>query len=267
MSFAVITENDESQWDDETGAVYHFPVRAKQMLPPGTKVVYYKGRIRDRRFASTRLSPGPHYFGIATVDRLVPDPDSSKGDLHALLRDHHRFESPVPFADESGYLETPMIQPTRESNYFRDGTRRISEAVYDRIIRGTKAFPTSEGAGAEERTDPTFESGVEGQQHQRYVTTYERDPRLRAQAKAIHGTRCKGCGKTSAETYGEDFAGIIHIHHVKPVSTLGGATVVDPSTDLIPLCPNCHAVVHSKRGSTLSVEDLRLVVERRSTSR
>ncbi|MFC1460592.1 HNH endonuclease [Microvirga arabica] len=40
---------------------------------------------------------------------------------------------------------------------------------------------------------------------------------------------------------GQDF---IHIHHKRPLSLAGGPTLIDPKTDLAPLCPNCHAIVH-----------------------
>jgi len=38
--------------------------------------------------------------------------------------------------------------------------------------------------------------------------------------------------------------GYIEVRHVVPVSQLGDDYVVDPKDDLIPLCPNCHAVAH-----------------------
>jgi 5-methylcytosine-specific restriction protein A len=37
---------------------------------------------------------------------------------------------------------------------------------------------------------------------------------------------------------------VIHVHHVRPESTLGPNYRVDPIKDLRPLCPNCHAIVH-----------------------
>ena len=41
---AVITENDESAWEDSTGLVYHYPKRYARYLTPGTRLVYYKGK-------------------------------------------------------------------------------------------------------------------------------------------------------------------------------------------------------------------------------
>ncbi|MCR7161755.1 restriction endonuclease, partial [Pseudomonas aeruginosa] len=47
---AVIAENDVSIWDDETGAVYHYPRRYSAILKPGVQVVYYKGKLTDKSF-------------------------------------------------------------------------------------------------------------------------------------------------------------------------------------------------------------------------
>jgi predicted HNH restriction endonuclease len=51
---------------------------------------------------------------------------------------------------------------------------------------------------------------------------------------------------TFAETYGDEFASIIHVHHVVALSIIGGEYEVDPIKDLRPVCPNCHAVIHSR---------------------
>ena len=73
---------------------------------------------------------------------------------------------------------------------------------------------------------------------------YERDRRNRAAAIAIHGTSCKGCGLEMDRRYGIAAAGFVEIHHVTPVALLGPEYVIDPANDLVPLCPNCHAVAH-----------------------
>ena len=54
------------------------------------------------------------------------------------------------------------------------------------------------------------------------------------------------CGFTSEGTYGGQFAGLIHVHHIRPISEIGEQYVIDPIQDLRPVCPNCHAVLHSR---------------------
>ena len=41
--------------------------------------------------------------------------------------------------------------------------------------------------------------------------------------------------------------GFIHVHHLKPLSDIGGEYQVDPVKDLRPVCANCHAMIHSKK--------------------
>lgn len=87
------------------------------------------------------------------------------------------------------------------------------------------------------------------------VNRYERDRRNRSAALAIHGRACKGCGMSFEERYGTIAAGFIEVHHLTPVSSLLPEYVINPQTDLVPLCPNCHAVVHRKT-PPLSIPDL-----------
>lgn len=88
------------------------------------------------------------------------------------------------------------------------------------------------------------------------VNRYERDRRNRAAALAIHGYSCKACKLDMGERYGSAAAGLIEVHHVTPVSQLGEGYIIDPRTDLTPLCPNCHSVAH-RQSPPYSVDNLR----------
>lgn len=91
------------------------------------------------------------------------------------------------------------------------------------------------------------------------VNRYERDRRNRAAALAIHGYSCKACSINMAERYGDAAAGLIEVHHVSPVSTIGDGYIINPATDLIPLCPNCHSVTH-RRTPPFSVDELKAMI-------
>jgi 5-methylcytosine-specific restriction protein A len=73
---------------------------------------------------------------------------------------------------------------------------------------------------------------------------YERNLRARRDCIEHHGLSCAACGFNFEAVYGEIGHDFIHVHHVVPVSRLGPGYELDPLTDLIPLCANCHAVVH-----------------------
>ncbi len=92
------------------------------------------------------------------------------------------------------------------------------------------------------------------------MNRYERDPRNRAAAVALHGTACAGCGLELKSKYGPIAESLIEVHHVTPVSQLGAGYVIDPMHDLVPLCPNCHAVVH-RQVPPLTIGELRQLLD------
>ena len=130
--YAIITENDVSQWDDDTGVIYHFPKRYQKYLATGTKVIYYKGKIKDKKYSAARQSDKPHYFGIATIGEVYPDKNSSKGDLFALIEEYQGFKQAVIAKTDNGYYE--IIPDNKKTNYWRDGVRYSNKSVYDKIV-------------------------------------------------------------------------------------------------------------------------------------
>ena len=47
--YAVIVENDTSEYNDETGTIYHFPNKYLKILEPGTKVIYCKEKVKNEK--------------------------------------------------------------------------------------------------------------------------------------------------------------------------------------------------------------------------
>lgn len=259
----VIVEMDSSQWEDQTGVVYHFPKRYLKFLPEGTEVAYYKGQIKDKTFAASRLSPAPHYFGTARIGAVSADPLSAKNDYFAVIENFTPFAEAVPAKIAGEYLET--VPDNRASNYWRDGVRPVSQTDYDAILSHAQLLPAQPNEVVQLRQeDPIdFVSANEGNKTTYFGTRYERRKDLRLKAIEIHGLDCKGCGFDFEQVYGEHAKGFIHVHHVMPISKFGGEKQVDPATDLITLCANCHAMVHRKRDSTLSIDELKAMVRGR----
>lgn len=251
--YAVIVQNDESPWDDIKGDLYHYPRRYRNILTPGCRVIYYKGKMRDKRYAAERLSTDPHYFGVGVVGESIEDPASTKHDRYCEILDYQEFEAPVPHKVDGETLET--IPPNRQSNYWRDGVREIDLATYNRILShaALKAYQPRLPSLNE---DLESYQPLEGNKRARYSTYYERHPVYRNQALAIHGYQCMACGFDFAATYGDWGKGYIQIHHNKPVSE-SGPTRINPETDMSVLCANCHAMVHRRRDRTLTVEELK----------
>ncbi len=95
-----------------------------------------------------------------------------------------------------------------------------------------------------------------------YGKFYERSSQNRRQAIEIHGVSCLVCGFNFEEVYGLRGKGYIEIHHNKPISSLDGkATEFDPKTDLIPLCSNCHRMIHRRHDEVLTIEELKQILD------
>ena len=67
--------------------------------------------------------------------------------------------------------------------------------------------------------------------------------------------KCQICGFDFGKKYGDAYRNIIQVHHIVPLSKIDKNYEVNPKKDLIPVCPNCHVVLHSKVGET--VDELR----------
>ncbi len=95
------------------------------------------------------------------------------------------------------------------------------------------------------------------------INAYERNPVARRRCIEHHGTTCSVCGVSFGVIYGLIAEGVIHVHHLRPIADCGGEDYqVDPITELRPVCPNCHVVLHLRR-PPLSIEELRRIIEER----
>ncbi len=86
----------------------------------------------------------------------------------------------------------------------------------------------------------------EGAAYSAVVKKYERSRYNRALCLKYFGFMCRGCGEQLEEKYGPIGSDVIHVHHIVPVSMMGSSYQLNPIKDLIPLCPNCHNIVHKK---------------------
>lgn len=107
---------------------------------------------------------------------------------------------------------------------------------------------------------------VEGGFRRVSVNRYERDRAARAVCIQTHGSICAICDFDFERVYGRLAAGFIHVHHLNPVSNASQPRPVNPETDLVPVCPNCHAVIHLN-GATRSPESVRGMIAQIKSNR
>lgn len=97
----------------------------------------------------------------------------------------------------------------------------------------------------------------EGERYEIRSTAIERSPAARKACLDHYGCACWVCRFDFGAIYGPLGAGYIHVHHRNDLSLSQGAYEIDPVRDLVPLCPNCHAMVHMEKPA-MSPEQLKL---------
>ncbi len=121
---------------------------------------------------------------------------------------------------------------------------------YDNIIVENIIFPDS----------AETETCIEGAKTTVLVNKYERNTAARQKCIDQLGCYCNICGINFEKVYGEIGKEFIHVHHKIPLNEIKEEYVVDPSKDLLPVCPNCHAMLHRKiNGKYLTIEELKQI--------
>lgn len=107
-----------------------------------------------------------------------------------------------------------------------------------------------------------YKNGVEGKKKLYYSTRYERNSNNRRLAIKYHGCKCMACGFDFEVVYGAIGKNFIEVHHIRPLSSWDEAVEVNPKTDLVCLCPNCHRMVHRYKDKVLSLDELKSIINR-----
>lgn len=100
-----------------------------------------------------------------------------------------------------------------------------------------------------------IERHFEGLLKQVTVNKFERNTKARKACIEHYKAICQVCNFSFAEIYGDIGRDFIHVHHIVPLSDIEEEYQVDPIKDLVPVCPNCHAMIHRK-SPPYSVEEL-----------
>jgi len=98
----------------------------------------------------------------------------------------------------------------------------------------------------------------EGKRYSVNSTAIERDASARKRCIEHFGYNCQVCSINFEEKYGEIGNNYIHVHHRVDIAYTDGEHIIDPTKDLVPLCPNCHAMVHTEKPA-MSIEKLKSI--------
>jgi 5-methylcytosine-specific restriction protein A len=126
---------------------------------------------------------------------------------------------------------------------FEDGVHIGNDRTAIRTLVSLSTYVETIGAEGvpvdEDQESPTF-----AKRSTVLVNRYERDPQKRRECLEHHGYHCQICGFDFEQTYGKLGRDFIHVHHIEPLAEVGGEYDIDPKVDLIPVCANCHAMIH-----------------------
>lgn len=207
---------------------------------------------------------GDEYLYDANEHLIGVDRSGTPLNLHRRLSP--ALTKQLRFESKSGPKEAFFVSNTELDSQTTRGVRQLtgeSASLLDRVIEVTDRLPRSDQLitvteelllngvvppGQDQiRLPEEISNGStynEGSVQRILINRYERDPRAREACIKHYGTICFLCGFNFVAVYGEVMAGFTHVHHLKPLSSVGAEYEVDPIRDLRPVCPNCHAVLH-----------------------
>lgn len=128
------------------------------------------------------------------------------------------------------------------------------------ILSDSEIYETQCKNDIESENSSVFTVAREGKRKIVYTTQYERNPTLRKRAIQIHGTNCMACGFNFFNFYGSLGKNYIEVHHVIPLSEFKKEILVNPLTDMVVVCSNCHRMIHREKNNILRLEDLRTII-------
>ena len=147
-----------------------------------------------------------------------------------------------------------------------------NEAIFDSLEASGFDRKTIRKAVKKDYTDIILEDTIsEGLQSKAMRKHRERSKKLRdakiAQVKRDNGGKvsCIVCGFDFSETYDGHGEGYIEIHHLAPVHLMdvegSQKKLSDALKEVVPLCSNCHRMIHRDRGHILTPNELKKIIE------
>lgn len=224
------------------------------------------------RCGSARIEPGQRLFlmrtgrgprGLIGIGRAISPPEGGEHGVDGSWIPRWvsiRFTklSTEPFVDREALEEPPLNAvhwnaQTAAARLTDEQANALENLA--RVTRNESAEPLPEEVSVEEILP-------EGATRQITVNAFERNRRGRQVCLEHWGMACVICDIDFGASFGQEFLGLIHVHHIVPLSSIRKEYALDPVQDLRPVCPNCHAMLH-RVSPPLSIEALQEVVKRR----
>jgi 5-methylcytosine-specific restriction enzyme A len=193
------------------------------------------------------------------------------------LVSHHTLDQRLGFTilDTSERANSAHVLSEQGLKYLNDNIQSLESLLsnnlgYTETIDGITKINEAHSTG---KKVTIYDENIlisEGRKRNISTQVYERSKLLRDRAIESHSLNgeivCEACGFNFHKTYGEIGKGYIEIHHQKPICQYDDADfskfISDAIKDLIPLCSNCHRIIHRKKDKPLTIQELKTIVSR-----
>jgi 5-methylcytosine-specific restriction protein A len=198
---------------------------------------------------------------LATLDRKSPFMLQVRGNGIEIIPESTKKPRLVPREIIQRVCDEYTTSKSKKQSHYKNITFNASYIILliERLRSNTSDFKFPE-----EIVDVEVAEVIEGALHIITVNAYERNAEARRQCIEAFGTSCSICNFNFGKQYGELAEGYIHVHHLRPLSEIGGKYTVNPRKDLRPVCPNCHAVLHLG-GECRSITEVKQLLKRNRT--
>jgi 5-methylcytosine-specific restriction protein A len=223
------------------------------LLDPLTRVLYENYEIagRDLGFWAERFRQSLLKNGGLVVAKRILDKKKTGGLTKGFFaaKDAGRLDLSV-----EAIVLRPEFRPFFSKEELVTARKRLESYGFrpPKEVRLAIIYPDDVAEG------PSYNEGAVAQV---LVNRYERDARARAACLRKHKARCKVCDLQFVDLYGEIGKGFIHVHHVKPLGAIRKEYKLNPTVDLVPVCPNCHAMLH-KRDPPFLIHELKALLRK-----
>jgi 5-methylcytosine-specific restriction protein A len=157
-------------------------------------------------------------------------------------------------------LQNALISLSQHIDYYEDksGAKvKKRKDIYDKYLKLLDKKP--ELIVYADEVDQSIKY-AEGKTKTVLVNSYERNPLARQKCIDHYGVICQICSFDFEKVFGNIGKDFIHVHHKVDISTIGNEYSVDPINDLIPVCPNCHSMLHKRKPAYL-IDELKQMMK------
>lgn len=217
--------------------------------------------------AFQNLEISPHYLKMLMLNYLAPNRTLTATEMAKAMGYDHYTAANLHYGTLGGMVGKKLgwnPLPQYKVNVLVDFDKPDAEWTWIMKPEVAEAIEllnwTKEAITIPEEVDEK-ELLYEGAKERITVNAYERNPTARKKCLDHYGFRCTTCEKSLADIYGEIARGSIHVHHLKPLSEINSEYQIDPITDLRPVCPNCHDIIHLRK-PPYSIEEMKEFIKK-----